>query len=136
MPIFLQVSFAVPAEVIPGRLSLLLTLLLCMNNTLNSVARNTPKSGGNTTAIVKWMLSCLLFIVLALLEYAAILLLRKYHSNSHPKNKTESKEKSQSKPIQDVSKTVDKIMLIFSPPVFCLFSIIFWTTYYLLNRKK
>jgi len=67
------VSFLVPKEAIPGRLGLLLTIFLCMVNTLNSTQRTSPKSGGNASAIIQWIISCLIFIILAIFEYAWIL---------------------------------------------------------------
>ena len=39
----LQISYAIPVNNITARLSLLVTLSLCIINTLNSVARNAPR---------------------------------------------------------------------------------------------
>ena len=56
----------------------LLTLFLCTVNILNSTASNTPKSGGDATAIIQWIMWCLLFIIMAILEYAMILAYKKF----------------------------------------------------------
>ena len=42
---------------VPGRLGLIITLFLCMTNTLNSVAKSAPNSG-SVSKIVSWMLAC------------------------------------------------------------------------------
>ena len=41
------ISFMVPPDVIPGRLTLLITLFLVLVNIFNSVTTNTPKAEGN-----------------------------------------------------------------------------------------
>merc|ERR1719384_2797815 len=66
------ISFVVPPDVIPGRMALLITLFLVLVNIFNTVTTNTPKAEG-LTAIESWMLSCLLFVFGALVEYAVIL---------------------------------------------------------------
>lgn len=66
------ISFLVPADIIPGRMALLVTLFLVLVNIFNTVTTNTPKAEG-LTAIEAWMLACILFVFGALTEYAAIL---------------------------------------------------------------
>ena len=124
----------VPAEVIPGRLGLLMMLLLCMINTLNSVARTTPEANGDTTAIIYWIISCILAILVALGEYFVILLRKKYFPISAvelKKTKEAFLERAGKKIIQDQeiewSKKLDMVMLIVFPLVFTIFSILFWT---------
>ena len=41
------ISFIVPPDVIPGRLTLLITLFLVLVNIFNGVTTNTPKAEGN-----------------------------------------------------------------------------------------
>merc|ERR1719270_3030748 len=67
------ISFLVPADIIPGRMALLVTLFLVLVNIFNTVTTNTPKAEG-LTAIEAWMLSCILFVFGALVEYAIILM--------------------------------------------------------------
>ena len=62
-------------EIVPGRMGLLLTLLLCMVNIFNSADTKYPKTA---TAINLWILSCILFIILPILEYAVLLGYKKY----------------------------------------------------------
>jgi len=67
------ISFVVPPDIIPGRMALLVTLFLVLVNIFNTVTTNTPKAEG-LTAIEAWMLSCILFVFGALVEYALILM--------------------------------------------------------------
>jgi len=66
------ISFLVPADIIPGRMALLVTLFLVLVNIFNTVTTNTPKAEG-LTAIEAWMLSCILFVFATLIEYACLL---------------------------------------------------------------
>ena len=61
------ISFLIPAEIIPGRMALLVTLFLVLVNIFNNVTTNTPKAEG-LTAIEAWMLACILFVFGALVE--------------------------------------------------------------------
>ena len=61
------VSFVIPPEVIPGRMSLLVTIFLVLVNIFNSVTINTPKAEG-LMALEAWMLACILFVFGSLIE--------------------------------------------------------------------
>ena len=121
-----QISFLVPEEGMPARLGLLLTLFLCMTNTMNTVTSETPQSSGEATAIVLWMIFCMVFILVALLEYAFILLYKRSfskHKISHEKpEKKAAKENS-----KELSKMLDQTMLISCPIMFMFFCVVFWT---------
>ena len=123
-----QVSFVVPNDAIPARLGLLLTLALCTINTLNSVVRTSPKSGGDTTALVKWIWACLAFIVMAVLEYSLILAWKKFKTESSVSNQRgheKGARKDQSK--RDTAKVLDTFMILTFPPTFFAFAILFWS---------
>merc|ERR1719150_2779917 len=66
------VSFLIPPEVVPGRMALLVTLFLVLTNIFNTITNISPNVEG-MTAISSWMIACMFFVFLALLEYAAIL---------------------------------------------------------------
>ena len=66
------VSFVIPPEVVPGRMALLVTLFLVLTNIFNTITNVSPNVEG-MTAISSWMIACMFFVFLALLEYAAIL---------------------------------------------------------------
>ena len=66
------VSFLIPPEVVPGRMALLITLFLVLTNIFNTITNISPNVEG-MTAISSWMIACMFFVFLALLEYALIL---------------------------------------------------------------
>ena len=67
------ISFLVNPEVIPGRMTLLITLFLVLINIFNTIQTNSPKAEG-LTAIEAWVITCFIFVFGALLEYTVILL--------------------------------------------------------------
>ena len=113
-----KISFLLPHDSIPGRMGFLLTLFLCMVNTLNSMAQNAPNSGGSTTAIIQWILSCLLFMILAILEYALILGYKKYRKDYL---------RRECPNFRRMTRRIDRHMLVIIPPTFFTFSVIFWS---------
>ena len=90
----LQASFLIPSEVLPARVGLLVTLCLCSNNTLNSVMKNTPKSGGQPNALVQWNIWCQACIILAILEYSWILLFKKFKTSAKIEGQQSGVEKA------------------------------------------
>merc|ERR1719192_79177 len=140
------ISFLVPADIIPGRMALLVTLFLVLVNIFNTVTTNTPKAEG-LTAIEAWMLACILFVFGALIEYAAILFKKqKYVSGQHKVNlkivckenyKYEVQEKSpanQAVTMQQLAEEywrIDKFFLISFPILFFIFNIIYWLAFIL-----
>merc|ERR1719458_661366 len=137
------ISFLVPADIIPGRMALLVTLFLVLVNIFNTVTTNTPKAEG-LTAIEAWMLACILFVFGALIEYAAILFKKqKYVSGQHRVNlkivckenfKYEVQERSpanQAVTMQQLAEEywrIDKFFLKVFPTLFIIFNIIYWIT--------
>ena len=79
-----QMSFLIPPNAIPGRLTMLVTLFLCEITTLNSVAQSVV-STEEPTVMVRWIFLCLAFIFLAILAYAWILFRKRL--DSHCKEK-------------------------------------------------
>ena len=77
-------SFLIPPNAIPGRLTMLVTLFLCEITTLNSVAQSVV-STEEPTVMVRWIFLCLAFIFLAILAYAWILFRKRL--DSHCKEK-------------------------------------------------
>ena len=122
-----QISFMVPKDAIPGRLGLLLTLFLCAINTLIATQRSAPKSGGTMTAIIQWILACIGFIIMAILEYAWILSHQrclKSVNNSQKRNPGNDLEAR----FEEMSRRLDKMMLLIFPPLFFTFAIAFWVS--------
>ena len=139
----------VPREAIPGRLGLLLTLFLCMINTLNKVSNNSPRATRGPTALVRWLIICLVFILFSLLEYAWILAV--YHDpERNAIQRTIVKKVSGSIRVGDTidgkvdhvgsnvpakiywtsARKIDHMAMIIFPCLFGLVTVIFWTVLY------
>ena len=109
-----------PENAVPGRMGLLVTLFLCMVNILNSEAANSPKSGGTVNAIIQWILTCSVFIILAILEYALILCYKKYNRTTNIETHS-IKHHTQTSPIKQPMnskneyKTLDMCMIAIFP---------------------
>ncbi len=80
LPCFLFVcvswaSFLIKPNVVPGRMALLVTLFLVLVNIFNTVRSNAPVPSGSTlNAIDFYLVTSIIMVFLALLEYAAVLL--------------------------------------------------------------
>ena len=106
---------------IPGRMGFLLTLLLCVVNIFNSTADKFPK---NAKVIDQWILFCLLFIILAILEYTVLLGYKKYKDEDE--NDMTGQRGKEEINIRKISKQLDKWMLAIFPPTFTVLTILFW----------
>ena len=73
-------SFLIPPDMLPGRMSLLVTTLLILINTSGRARDNAPASD-TFTLIDLWLLLCTVFVTLALFEYAIVIKV-KYNSTS------------------------------------------------------
>ena len=107
-------------------MGLLFSLLLCLINIFNSTIHAAPK---NLVGITHWILSCILFIVLAILEYALLIAYKKY--KKVPKttgNARMSKLRSGDESIEKLAKQMDISMIVIFPSVFCAFGLLFWVT--------
>ena len=66
------VGFLIPPEIVPGRMTLLVTLFLVLINIFNNITSNSPNVEG-LTSISAWVITCILFVFGALAGYALIL---------------------------------------------------------------
>ena len=71
------ISFSITVDAVPGRLGLLLTLLLMTINMNNSAAQAIP-TAEKICPLIVWILISMGFISFALFEYFALLLLVRY----------------------------------------------------------
>ncbi|XP_023327258.1 glycine receptor subunit alpha-2 [Eurytemora carolleeae] len=78
------ISFLIPPDIVPGRMTLLITVFLVLVNIFNTITTNIPKAEG-LTAIEAWVIVCVLFVFGALVEYAGILLKMKVQLSMKPK---------------------------------------------------
>ena len=107
-----QISFLIPPEVVPGRMALLITLILVLINLFISVTSRSPNTD-SLTSISTWMSVCILFVCCSLFEYAGILLF---------KHLTFQDEKS-----KRFLTYVDSGSLMVSVTLFIIFNLIFWS---------
>ena len=117
---------------------MLVTLFLCLVNTLNSVSETSPNTQSVPTAIVSWIIVCMVFVLGALVSYAWILY-RQVHGGSDknlkagdPIKVTPAQKISQ--PITTPSPTIkiqkmDKILLSAFPVSFVISTIMFFIAY-------
>ena len=101
----------------------------CNINLFNTMTNHAPKSGGNSTAIIQWILLCLFFIAIPILEYALILSYKKYKkpSSVHGKNiEGQSKEWK----TEEMFNRWDKGMTVILPSTFMVFTLVFWLIHY------
>ena len=70
-----QISFVIPLES-PGRLALLITLMLCLVNMMIYIVSNSPKTN-SLNAITTWLIFCIIHVTVALNQYG-LLMLYKY----------------------------------------------------------
>ena len=89
------------------------------------MAVNAPKSGGNSTAIIQWILSCLVFIGIAILEYALILGVKK-DKNPSEVDAEEKFGRTNKNRSDAMFNRLDKIMIVILPSTFLAFTAIFW----------
>jgi len=79
------ISFLVPPDIVPGRMTLLVTVFLVLVNIFNTITTNIPKAEG-LTAIEAWVIVCVLFVFGALIEYAGLLLKMKLEATRRPQS--------------------------------------------------
>ncbi|XP_065215872.1 glycine receptor subunit alpha-2-like isoform X2 [Planococcus citri] len=84
-------SFVVMPEVVPGRMVLLVTTLLSLVTMFDTVRNNSPNAL-ELKCIEVWIISCTLFVFLALMEYFIVLFGMRYDKHwRHPKQEFDSK---------------------------------------------
>ena len=114
------ISFTVDSAAVPGRLGLLLTLLLMMINLNNSVSSTIPKST-KVTPLTVWIMVSIGFVSFALLEYAVILYSEKFVSKKQRKETKKEPEKNMTR----LNIVMDRLALGIFPVCYALFVIIF-----------
>ena len=125
------VSFVIPPEAIPGRMALLITLILVLVNMFGTVIYKRPPT--NYTVLDIWMIGCLIFVSGALMAYAVLLLHQRFFivNNKISTVKTvqpaDSKFKD-SRNSEDTNyyKEWDQYLLIGFPLSAIIFNCIYW----------
>ena len=136
-------SFIIPPDVIPGRMGLLITLLLVLVNLFGTVISTQPPTN-TPTMLAIWILICTLFVKAAFFAYAILL----YKLNSIPKNSTIKDNKTRPNQTNHIAtknvteiiidprlKNWDKNCLILFPLAFLIFNLIYWPIAVALHRS-
>ena len=71
------ISFIIPPDSFPGRMGLLVTLVLCIINVMINEMEQSPATNGIST-IDLWCIICLVMVAIASLEYAVLLYLMRF----------------------------------------------------------
>ena len=104
----------IPPDIIPGRMALLITLILCLVNIFMSVTTSSPNAD-TISSIGSWIIFCIIFVHYCLLEYGTILFMKYCH---WPKYSAEYQK--------TLFKRVDLISLTAGLFIFIVFNIVFW----------
>ena len=130
------VSFVIPPEAIPGRMALLITLILVLVNMFGTVIDKRPPT--NSTVLDIWMIGCLLFVFGSLMAYAALLLHQRFQigKNLFSIVKRVAPPDTQStntgvKDAYDDYKQWDLYFLIAFPLIAFIFNLIYWATVFI-----
>ena len=100
---------------VPGRMTLLITLFLVLINIFMSVTSHSPNTK-SLTSISAWIISCIMFVFGALLEYGCILFYKYVPSDCLPQDDAAKKAMNR----------LDLSCLIVSFLSFILFNLVFW----------
>ena len=118
---FLKISFVIPQDVVPGRIALLITIFLVMINIFITVTAKSPHTE-SLTNISTWIITCIIFVYSALVEYGFLLFYRQV---------TRSFDTVPPQYIKNALKKVDLVCLGISMSVFFVFNVAFWSHYHL-----
>ena len=117
-------SFLIPPEIVPGRMTLLVTLFLVLINIFNNITTQSPNTD-TMTSVSAWMLSCIMFVFGALAAYAVLLFFKYIKVKkgqigpSMTPNTTENN-----------LRIFDLFCLFAFPTLFLVFNLFFWALYF------
>jgi len=126
------IGFLISAELVLGRLAILITPLLLLINIFNIITSSSPNAEG-ITAVAAWMLACLFFVLGSLVGYVFILLknrkwnlfVRKDDGKLTEENEDE-KENIRKGKADFRSEVYDDVFLLVFPIMFLMFNLIYW----------
>ncbi len=88
-------------------------------------------AGSTTTAIESWLMVCILFIFMAMLEYGIVVVLNRMRNANHQEVKVHSKSNKSTIMVDNkFEKNLDKISLGLSVFFFALYNIVYWKCYW------
>ena len=135
------VSFAIQPDIVPGRMGLLVTIFLVLINIFTGV-KNTAPPSSNLNASDVFLFLCIAQVFAALIQYAAILILKSFKVESahiscqsftdHNSTNTQNSfihRKDRKKDDNYSLSTVDVVSLIIFPTFFVVCNIIYYNIY-------
>ena len=131
-------SFLIPPEIVPGRMTLLVTLFLVLINIFNNITITSPNTE-TMTALSAWMIACILFVFGALASYAGILFAKYMRfkvvpvlrpaTNGVSSNAGDTLRRTMMPYIENGNETLkqtDQLLLIIFPALFVSFNCAYW----------
>ena len=137
MSVIGSISFLIMPESVPGRVALLLTLMLLLISFFNAIQNQIPKSDG-MTAIGLYLLSSLLAVFLAIVEYGFILFRMKRRQIEKMKNATEIRINAKkvawidNQALNEASimdYKIDQLAFVLYIGILILFNFAYWVTF-------
>jgi len=123
------ISFIIEPTIVPGRMSLLVILLLVLVNVFNSVRANAPSSGlSKLNAIDAYLMTCIFMVFSAIVEYAFILaiLTLKLDKNDYNINTERPNLRDKICLILNNPRRLDKLSIIVFSLCFALYNFNYW----------
>ena len=132
-------SFLIPPEIVPGRMTLLVTLFLVLINIFNNITITSPNTE-TMTALSAWMIACILFVFGALAAYAGILFAKYTITRSKVVNPSTNGVSASNDEVttqrmnppfneNETLKQADKLLLLIFPALFLSFNCAYWPFY-------
>ena len=140
MPTFFMVAlswigFLVPPNCYPGRISLLVTIVLCIISLMTSTMHESPESMG-LSAMNCWFLICLVQVAIASLEYAIIIYFMRFGKQNQNLTKERVSKTPKKTNIKEITcvwgsrvDLIDHFSLLVIPSSFILMIIVYFSVY-------
>ena len=103
-----------PLQVVPGRMSLLVTLFLSLTTLLVSTITSSPPVAVGITALTAWIIIQYIFIVAAIMAYAVLLAYFRFSDGTDEKKK-------------EFGKGTDETFILIFPLIYFIITIIYWS---------
>ena len=133
MVVLSWISFLIPPNSFPGRISLLVTIVLCIINVMTGVMQQNPE-GNAINTLDCWCIICLALVAIASLEYAILLYFMRFgkvqiHSaKERSMRRLNKEEKLESNSVLfKHANYIDHCSLLVIPALFILTAIIYFT---------
>ena len=121
-------NFLVPMDIVPGRIFILVTMLLVLSGTYNAIQATSLSYMDGFNALSTWMLACIFFVFAELAAFATLLWLHTGYSDCHGRAVRQSRRGKG----LNVNKC-NNWMLVLFPIFFAVFNWWYWTHFPIQN---